>query len=273
VQGLPLRAAKNILIIPTYDRAELLYLCLDAIAMCRESSRLDIRVFQDSHINDKDVDAQGRREVIDVVKKFHDLQITCITRPWHAYAGNSYNILTAYKDAATSKAEYVFMVEDDVIVSPDFFRYHYARLAAHPKAACSIGVRDPGHHGYASLGVAFPRETLHLIAPHCEPLYFLRQRGYCAQTFRPSLYNAQFDCEQDGLIARILEGRLVLWADVPVCQHIGWYGYHRRKSQRPQGTLEERVMQTKAILQSESLLRQWSRDFADIEVLPTPPIS
>ena len=73
-----------------------------------------------------------------------------------------------------------------------------------------------------------------------------------------------FDCEQDGLFARVLKGHPVVWAPVPLAQHVGWYGYHRKKSVRPHGTLDERYRQVKQVLTSQILLQGWMHDFGDI---------
>jgi len=251
---------QDLLIIPTYDRPEMLWLCLEHLAVCPDIQSVQIRVYVDAHVNQH---PPPRAEIEAVIEKFPLLSLQIGFRPPHQYHGNSYNVLMAYRDAYETDAKYVFMVEDDVMVHPRFFEWHRAQHAHHP-LGCSIAVvKEPQHGNYASLGVCFRREKLQVILPHCRPAYFQNLRAYCRSQFPPG----PWDCEQDGLFCRLLKGQPVVWANTPYAQHVGWYGYHRKRSVRPTGTLNERHLQVKQILSNSELLRGCVRDFGDIKPL------
>ena len=187
-----------------------------------------------------------------------------IERP-HQFPGNSFNVLMAYRDAYhQTESEYVYLVEDDVMVHPLFFAWHQTQHENYPDIGCSIAVmKEPQHGHYASLGVCFRRETLRLILPHCRVAYFQNVRAYCRTRFPP----LQSDCEQDGLFCRLLIRHRVVWASTPLAQHVGWYGYHRKRSVRPLGTLDDRYAQVKHTLANSEILQEHVKDFWDIKPL------
>jgi hypothetical protein len=249
----------DVVIIPTYDRPEMLWLCLEYLAKSPQSSEVQIRVYVDAHIGHS---RPNKEEIEMVLGKFPQLSLQVGYRVAHQFPGNSYNLLMAYKDAFETEAEFVFLIEDDVLISPTFFVWHWTQHAIQA-LSCSIGVQNPGHGAYASLGVCFRRTVLKLLMPHCRAGYFQNVRLYCRSVFPPS----PFDCEQDGLIARVLRGHQVQWADDPVAQHVGWYGYHRPRSIRPEGTLIERYEQVKTALSNNGILQSVMRDFGDIQTI------
>ena len=229
--------------IPAFDRPEMVWLCLDHLALCREVIDMQIHVCIDGRDGHAPLD-----EFIAATSAHPDLPIELHVGPAHYYHGNSFNVLNAYRTAYDAGADLIYLVEDDVMVLPQFFAWHIA-VQERPGAVgpfgvrvgTSVGVRNPGHGAYASLGVCHDRNTVEDILEHAVPRYFRDMRGYCARTFPPS----PFDCEQDGLIARVIAGCTVAWADPPVCSHIGWYGYHRKRTPRPTGTLAERVQKVR----------------------------
>ncbi len=100
------------------------------------------------------------------------------------------------------------------------------------------------------------------IVKHARATYYSNMREYCKLYFPPS----QFECEQDGLIARCLSGQRVAWAkQQPKVQHVGWYGYHRPKSVRPAGSLEQKYALVKTLLQNPERLKRYVKDFHDIK--------
>jgi hypothetical protein len=226
-----------VVIVPTFDRPEMLFHCLDHLARSAGGRSVPVRVHVDMRAGN------AYDDVIDVIEAHPEFGVTSLgvwSSVEHDYPGNSFNLLSAYRRAYEWGAQAVYLVEDDVMVTRDFFVWHEHVHAAKQPAA-SMGVSDPGHGAYASLGVCLTRDTVAAVLKHAVPAYFRDMRGYCARTFPPS----PFDCEQDGLIARVLSGRTVAWADPPVVSHVGWYGYHRRKTARPVGTLDERIRQVR----------------------------
>lgn len=258
------QAPQDIVIVPTYDRPEMLWLCLEYLSRCSGIKSVQIRIYVDAHIGQPSM----REEVAEVLDKFTHLSIQVGYRYAHQFSGNSFNVLMAYKDAFETESKYVFLVEDDVLVRPEFLAWHRL-LHMNQALGCSIAVaKEPQFGPYVSLGVGFRREMLALIVPHCRMRYFQNMRAYCRMTFPPS----RLDCEQDGLWARVLVGQEVAWALEPLAQHVGWYGYHRQKSIRPQGSLTERYHQVKYTLTNNVILQAWSRDFNDILPLRSPTV-
>jgi hypothetical protein len=251
---------QDIVIVPTYDRPEMLWLCLEHLAAARGGEQVHVWVYVDAHVNQE---RPPRSEIIAVAKKFSQLTIDVVFREPHKYSGNSFNVLSAYMEALQTDARYVFLVEDDVMIHPAFFDWHY-RQHYGQRLGCSIAMAKGPRQVYASLGVCFRREMLRMLVPHCQHAYFVGMREYIRRSFEPKHQKPPLDCEQDGLIARVLEGHRVVWAQMPLAQHVGWYGYHRARSARPRGSLEDRYRQIKHVLSDDRLLRVWSKDFQDI---------
>lgn len=250
---------RDVLIVPTFSRPELLWLCLDHLAACAETVTLDIRIVVDAHVGKP----PPLSDIRYVVSLFPQLPITLIERPPHTYSGNSFNVLMAYQEAIAAHPRFIYLVEDDVMVSPTFFQWHQV-VHQTCRPACSIGVQKTARmQGYASLGVCFPLATVTEIVAHCRPAYFSDMRAYCKQQFPPS----SFEFEQDGLICRVLVGKPVIWATSPHAQHVGWYGYHRPRSERPRGTVEQRYHRVKQVLSDGTQLTQCAKEFGDVEPL------
>jgi len=253
---------QNLVIIPTYDRPEMLWLCLEHLAECPHQESIQIRVVVDAHIGQPPTPTA---DIQAVLEKFPQLSLQVGYRTPHQFPGNSFNVLMAYRDAYhQAESEYVYLVEDDVMVHPLFFAWHQMQHETYPDLGCSIAVmKEPQHGHYASLGVCFRREMLKLILPHCRVAYFQNVRAYCRARFPPS----KSDCEQDGLFCRLLIGHRIIWATSTLAQHVGWYGYHRRRSVRPIGTLEDRYIQVKHALANSEILQGHVKDFWDIKPL------
>lgn len=251
---------QDLVLVPTFDRPEMLWLCLEHLAQCPTVKDVQIRVVVDAHIGQP---PPNKAEIEAVLEKFPQLSLQVGYRTPHQFHGNSYNLLMAYQDAYHTEAEFVYLVEDDVMVHPLFFAWHRLQHQD-PELGCSIAVvKEPQYGVYASLGVCFRRERLKMIVPHCRVGYFQNMREYCRVHFS----RMKSDCEQDGLFCRLLVGKTVVWASTSLAQHVGWYGYHRKRSIRPQGTLPERYKQVKRALANSDILRECVRDFWDIKPL------
>jgi hypothetical protein len=273
---------KDILIIPTFSRPEMLWVCLDYIAKCPEANLLDIRVCVDTHENN--FRHPDLRDIATVLSKFPTLHVDMTVRSPHGYYGNSYNVLSAYRDAYDTHAQYVFMVEDDIMVAKDFFEWHYSVQKELRNCFCSIGTlnqRSPipnipvtekgfytSYKDYASWGVCFRREVLRNIIRHAHPDYFSHMEYYIRHHLSGFGFDSEY-CEQDGLIVREMgrEKGFSIYPTKAHAQHVGWYGYHRTASVRPEGSLEERYHHVKKVVSDPVELKKHVHDFYDIEVL------
>lgn len=236
----------DVVIVPTYNRPELLYLCLDALSQCPEAEGKIIRVVHDDHAG-----IAARSELAHyVVNQFRSrLNIEISFREAHQYPGNSYNVLRAYQQAFFGGFDRVYLVEDDVLVCSDFFRWHDA-VHAQTELLCSVGwhcirrgdvtqTDDPRSYmlskaDYASVGVCWQADKLKYVVEHCIHAYYENTSAYLAQAFPGNRFGNCFT-EQDGLIMRLLDKvRLpVAWPHRRRCNHVGWYGYHRVDGRRP----------------------------------------
>ncbi len=268
--------SKDIVIVPTFSRPEMLWFCLDRLSACPEIAGMDIRVYVDAH--DTIRIAPPRAEIENVVGRFTNLPITVLWRNHHPYDGNTFNVLEAYRDAYPTDAEFVYLVEDDVAVNPDFFAWH-RKAHAMDDWFCSVAsrclkaaaVRDDGYavnRSYASIGVGFRRERLVAVVEHANAEYYRDMQGYIGRAFPDG--RADQYTEQDGVIERIISrGTLqTVWpADWPRCSHIGWYGYHRWNCPRPQGSLEQRYEYVKRMVRDPEGLKALSKNVIDVETV------
>jgi len=247
----------DLVIIPTYYRPEFLYLCLERI-MRNPGADRELWLVQDRHTNDFPQYAQEEEETELVVSIFNkNLNLRRIVRRPHDYPGNSYNIMEAYKAAYKTKARFVYLIEEDVLVTEDFFRWHET-VQGQGDYFCSIGYRcirnpqvehvdDPmGYlecgNDYASIGVCWQRANLAAVVKHARAGYYRDFPGYLQERLpNPGLSTGA--SEQDGLILRLkmADPRPAAWASFPRAYHIGVWGYHRPNGFRFCGTLHERV--------------------------------
>lgn len=233
-------SVRDLVAIPTYSRPEMLWHCLEHLAACPEAAAgdLDLVVFVDNHVHRP----PPLEEIGQVLPRFPGVAV--VARAPHAYRGNSFNVMKAYEQGLAEGRERVFLVEDDVMVEPDFFRWHREVQEAE-QLFCSIGISRPGvtitTEMFASLGVCFRRGPLELVVGHANVAYFSNMNHYCQRTFRAG---PNVGTEQDGLILRVMKQAkgTARFApqDAPKARHIGWYGYNRGLHGRPAGPLQAR---------------------------------
>lgn len=252
-------------VIPTYDRPEMLALCLERVFACDGVSNLDVHVYCDVHATG---DEERAFNETNLIAAGYPTNLTFRHR--HAFKGNSYNVLLALYDAYMSRCKRVFLIEDDVLIEPDFFTWQYRQFEQHPDAFAVIGGKNtrtlPAKNcgdsyittgeDLCSIGVGYPHSTLLKIMPHVNYAYLSDMVGYCKGVF-PEHKGNPHQAEQDGLIQRIMlrEEHKVVWSNPVRAHHIGYYGYHRSHSARPTGTLEERIAQLREIIADPERLR------------------
>ena len=244
----------DIILVPTYMRPEYLFLCLERIANSERPTDSEIWICQDFRFDDEHRHKLGidwTNEVLDYWRG--RLPIKFVRRRPHGFEGNSHNVLEAYKEAFNSSARFIYLIEEDVFVQPDFFRWHEA-VQAEGDFMCSVAYRcsrnseaatditDPNAYftsqrDYASIGVAWRREKLAPVIAHASTEYYRDTSAYMVRTFPGNRFAGDFS-EQDGLIMRVMweTHGTVAWPYVPRAYHLGWYGYHR-----PDGKLRLRL--------------------------------
>ncbi len=289
---------RDIVLIPCYARPDYLWVCLEHIERSLRSNYrpalpLEVWVIQDRHEKPITPYLEAERlETPKVVAAFADkMNIRFTERQPHPYWGNPLNFLEAYKEAYATDARYVYLIEDDVLVAPDFFRWHEC-VQARGDYFVTVGWRcirnksvlpsnDPTAYiettvDYSSIGVCWRRENLAAIVRHARPEYYKDLTGYTHQNFPNNPIPRNQWTEQAGLIMRELlqnkDSRTVAWPSLPRCAHVGAYGYHRPQGQRFPGSLKERVVALRqAFLDAGKLARMVHDPFKDIEPLPVVP--
>jgi hypothetical protein len=193
--------------------------------------------------------------------------------------------LEAYRAAYHTDARYVYLIEEDVLITEDFFRWHET-VQGQGNYFCSIGYRcirnphvkrvdDPTGYlecagDYASICVCWRRSNLAAVVEHATADYYSDpvsciQARFSDSGLPPSAW------EQDGVILRlkITDQRPAAWASLPRAYHIGVWGYHRPAGFRFPGNLALRVKALREAATSTAVLGELSMDdYNDVEAPP-----
>ena len=224
-------------IVTSYQREELLFLCLEAI--CREDPRIGITVYSDR--------GHDSKELRDTCMKF---AAELVVRGRHDYYGNSFNLVNAMiRDAGNF--DVLHEIEEDTILHPGYFAWARSRLAANPKVyACVCGRLSEVPNWYESPCASWDTDYL-LVAlehVHARPEYLTQTKReemlrIVDEMFPKSRYR-KGGAEQDGFFLRVIEDRgwRTRFPDDPLASHIGFWGYNRPPGhKRPEGSFEQRV--------------------------------
>ena len=130
---------RDIVIVPTFDRPEFLWLCLENILAADGSSRKRYCLCEDIHA-DKPKSFTTQMEMLAVIryfeKQFPRFQYTAMVP--HTKYGNSYNVTSALAKARACEARFTYIIEDDVLITKDFFQWNEeAILSVMPWVACA----------------------------------------------------------------------------------------------------------------------------------------
>jgi hypothetical protein len=243
---------REIVIIPTYKRSDMLYVCLESIRATEPTIQID--VFPD----------RGTDEVA-ICNRFNAVHHLT----WqHSYHGNSANMLEALNWAYKQKPDNVFVIEDDAIVDPSFFSW--CRFALADKtifAACGWTYSPdamPPSDGpdikipwYLSVATAIPFRSLYGIVQHARPEYYGNMRAYLDKAYPASHRRGSMHYEQDGLTLRVCESesKMCAWPRRPRATHVGWRGYHMPEGKELKGSLEDRVKIIKLLMKNPAMLK------------------
>lgn len=280
----------DVVLIPTFNRPEYLWLCLEHLAAADGGPEKHIHVLHDAHTRDTQTQRNDFALTRQVIEHWHK-QFAHVTTTWrdpHHYIGNVLNFLEGYKAAYTNpEVRYAYLVEDDVLVGQDFFRWHEA-VQARGDYFCTVGwhcVRydaatkngNPTQYiestmDFSSIGVCWQREKLAPFVKHATTMYYRDHRTYLAGAFPGSPINPGTWTEQAGIVTRLLhetKDRWVAWPTLRRCSHVGVSGYHRPHGHVFTGDLAKRVRDLRAAVADTRIIGM-NRDFGgDIEpVLP-----
>ena len=244
--------SKDIVIIPSSWRPEFLHICLEHLIKCPEIVNKEIWIVQDFKVGQEQY-TEELNETIGLVNKWKQIlgpRLIPIIRPQNTFYGGSYNVLSVLNRAYKTESEFVYEVEDDVWVTPDFFKFH-EQVQADGDYFCSVaGSFEKDYSGNPfpeewktnynayfkypmcrTLGMCFRRENLGKVLDHYKPEYYSSDQhmvDYMYSVFPNSKYGIEL-VEYDGLISRVMEqdGRPAACSCSQRARHIGVWGYHR----------------------------------------------
>jgi hypothetical protein len=279
----------DLVLVPSNYRPEFLALCLEHLAKSDGGAEKEVWVSQDRHFAEeyKQNLLSEVREVVDKsAYSFHRIRL--IVRHPHNFIGNVYNFMELYKEAyAQPDIRYVYLVEDDVMVGKDFFRWHEAVQQRDSSYFCSVGwhcIRNnkvkastnphaivESAKDFSSIGVCWRREKLHRIVVHAKAEYYLNHTEYLKKAFPTSLIPWSKWTEQAGLVMRVLletKTEFVVWSALRRCAHVGFNGYHRRNGYYFGGRLDQKIAELKSVIGStEAMLGLSPEKYDDIQAL------
>lgn len=280
---------RDLILIPTFARPEYLQLCLEHIAAADKGEvPKDVWVMHDRHTYDQPHIAKEVELSRAVANKF---VVNFYERSPHPYIGNPLNFLELYKSAYEKKdVRYVFLIEDDVLVAKDFFKWHEA-VQARGDYFITVGwhcirnaevkpSQDPTAYiestrDFSSIGICWKRENLAPFVKHAKVNYYRAMRNYLADAFPGSPINPGQWTEQAGIVTRLLHetrNRWVAWPSLSRVAHVGISGYHRPGGHRFSGTLEQRVADLRKAVVDPKILNSLSKDpFDDVGSLSHIP--
>ena len=302
---------KDIAIIPTYDRPEYLALCLTKLSKARGIDEKEIWICVDHHSNvkeDQEILRQTVRVVLDFMKILSGPTIRMIHRKAHATYGNSFNVLEAFREAYATDARYVYLLEDDVLVMPDYFEWHEEAQKWHPFVSCAgrinrslnFAMNGPeaidetyksplacvaSPRAYGSWAACFTRQSLGLILKEVANQDFLNHIGpgneqdIFIQRFMPRvrMYTPEgltpAPWAESGLVypTTNIELGFSVWPYVPRAYHMGWFSYHRTAGMKFNGSLEEKFAALSCAVSDPQKIKTMAC-LQEIDPYPTEPI-
>jgi len=285
-------AHRDIVIVPAYFRPEFLHLCIEHLYACPEMLNKDLWIYHDQKFDDlKTFESDFSDVENDLVywRRGFGNRLRTVIRPENGFYGNSYNVLGAYAKAFETDAKYVYLVEEDVLVTPDFFKWHEAVQNNGNYFSSVAGQCDRNEtifkgdaidcyfesEQYASLGVCWKRENLQSVIEHAVFEYYHNPTPHILKHFPNSKFGL-WAMEQDGLIQRIMEQRFqkAAFACVPRAYHVGIWGYHRHigADNLFQGNFAERTEQLRISVRNKEWLDKVAGFQNDIQPYPSEPI-
>jgi hypothetical protein len=245
---------KEIVVVPTFNRPELLALCLEKIEQAADAPD-DIRIYLDASMENRVSEVEYVRDM-------------CLPRAliFHAkshlkVASGCWNILTAIKSGYETGADFCWLIEEDVLIYPArFFSWHRKQVAA-----ASCGRRHWDHRWkhrdlYTNPGSLLRRPLLDALVPHINDEYFTDTTAYCEKHF-PYWDVSTLD---DWLIRRVMkqEGMTCVYPEKAVCAHVGFRGYGQLDIyQNNDPDLEKRIERARYLLATVKNTDMYARDF------------
>jgi len=153
----------------------------------------------------------------------------------------SWNILQSLVAGYKTGSDFVFLIEEDILVTPDFFDRHIEmQNSGDYFVTCGRKLKYRDEFYYSNPGTCYKRDKLGLVVPHVCPEYFANQKEYLESRF-PDMSDAGI--LDDGLVRRAMQfvGGRAMCAVPAIAQHVGFHMYQRTSLYRNEGNIEEKI--------------------------------
>ena len=236
----------------------MLALALEAIRRTPQATLLDVRIFLDNTTQERLGEVEYVRDT------YFPEALVFHANPHIDVPSGMWNILNSLKKGYETGAEYVFLIEEDVVVREDFFDWHFMANPQASLASCGRRIpRLPGYNQYTNPGSCFHRSSLAHIVPHINAEMFKDRRAYFEKQWGAMDEASDLD---DGLIRRFAKfhGLSVIYPETPKCSHIGFMAYNRYMGWTNEGTIQERIVNLRKMLLTVDPNGRYTRDFEPI---------
>lgn len=216
---------QSVVVMPAAHRPEFALLALEMLGKAENCPPILLQV--------DDVNEKLQKEFEDVwIHSPWQVNMT-FRQPHVKVTSGCWNILNSIKDGYDTGAEYVFLVEEDVLVNRDFFQRHWEEMDKGAVVSCGrfcrlFGPRYPTI--YTNPGSCLSRTFLDALVPHINDEFFRDTGGYMDRLQVPP--TSGIHGLDDGLIRRVMW--LNCWEavqppmDKPLCAHIGCHAIENR---------------------------------------------
>lgn len=247
---------KSVVVMPTLHRPEMLALSLERIANSINHPD-DIRIFLDAC-------SEERLDEVEYVRDefFPEAHIFRAGKHVEAPSG-TWNILHALKQGYHSGADLVFLIEEDVQIFPEFFKWHiFKQETGDWFATCGRYRTEYPIDHYTNPGSCLKKDSLRQIVPHINDSFFNDRRGYMDRFF--GVMDGASDLD-DGLIRRVIRAcsGKIAYPDKPKCAHHGFRMYNRAEPYLVTGNIKERINQFRKMQKALKSSDRYTRDFEE----------
>ena len=245
---------KSVVVIPTFSRPEFLALSLEKISQAEDAPD-DIRIFLDTC-------SDQRLNEVEYVRDTYLPTADIFRAGLHIIVpSGSWNILNSLKQGYSTGAEIIYLVEEDVMVRPEFFRVHKdLQESGDYFVTCGRKLKNRDDTYYSNPGSCYRREKLESVMPYITPQYFVDQEGYLSRLF-PHMDDAGI--LDDGLVRRVMQSvhGKAKCAVPSICSHQGFHYYNKFAQYKTCGSIEERIAQLRVMLERIDPRDKYTSDF------------
>jgi len=235
----------------------MLALTLEKLANVPHIEDIDVRIFLDWKI-------LGRVEEVTWIRdNFLPTAEVFEAKPHIKVLSGTWNILKSLQAGFETGKEFVFLVEEDILVVPSFCDWHWSTHESGDYfVTCGREYNRMGPDFYSNPGTCYRREKLALVMPHINDTYFSGTEAYVNKQF-PSQKGRDGSLD-DGLIRKVIRsvGGKVTCANPPVAFHQGFHYYDRIPGYRNEGkTIQEKIQCLREILGRISKSDRYTSDY------------